>query len=243
MQNPVVSGDSLKLFVKACVEEGIAQGSFEFGKKGGFYNWEGPNIFTDNQNNNFGEEFLYNYVLFYNLNNDNQILFPSFNQFHKNYEILINNSIKNCFSNFDYYNDLGYDVNLEQLTVNAEINETFSLIDVNSEVVYEIGNEVGTIKEFPKVKVPLYLGKMYEFTNYFLNYIESNEEIPYSNSYLDGLCDNYDFNWFDYSFYNDVEDSIVHYIIIKQNYKSFYEQVHNNDEEFLFMFAIKAIYN
>ncbi|MFP4402985.1 MAG: hypothetical protein ACOC3X_00380 [Nanoarchaeota archaeon] len=238
--------DSVENYVHLCIEESIGYSSFYIGKTGGF-NYQVDNFYVVNISHALNSNVLafidnhfyemYNVTYLYNLKTNKRFL-PTIEQLHENYKKKINETLFDCFDDFTYFKNQNYEINLSYLDIHVDIKKKYSLVDIDMLLTYERGDVIRTINDIPTTHVPLKIGKAHAISEYIINsytLLPALGGIIINSGYVNYVYNNYDMEW---RVVKDIDNG-VHYYFIKQNNKGKYELVHNFDEHFLFLLAVK----
>jgi hypothetical protein len=216
------SKESIEVFIKDCIDNSIIESTFYLGKHAGLH--ELPNYHS-----------TYSiYKIVYSYNYPTTILLPNHIQLERNYSKKINNTILECFDNFDYYKSKGYEVELAYLNTSSNIESNYSLVDVDIRVNYKRDKQIDSFTNYPTKKVSLKLGRLHEVADYIINYHKAYHETPIYDDFIEKLI-NEKISWE----YHINKTNKIHYYFITQIEKGEYEKVYNYDENFKFVFAIE----
>jgi hypothetical protein len=225
---PIASKSSVTFdsFVNNCFENSVGEAIFYIGNRGGFNYTPQDSIFFIDRN-------FSNLYHFYKNQNDISFL-PSFFKMKDNLESKILNNLLLCFNNFEDYKIQGYNIEIVKLNIDAVIETEYLIVVPDIIINYQRNNEFNSVRNIPNINVPLKLGKMHEVAEHIINYYHNQKSIPIYSNYMESLVDSHIF----WNYYIDSSNKI-HYYILKQENKGLYEQVHNYDEHFKFLFAIE----
>ncbi|MFW6242911.1 MAG: hypothetical protein ACOC2W_02020, partial [bacterium] len=152
------------------------------------------------------------------------------------YKILINKNLLNCVDGFNYFKNMGYEVDYKGHEIEININYDYSEVDIFFDLTLKKDNQIKHVNNFPKIHVPLMIGRANELANHFIDFIYDNPTLTPQSSPMMSIHDSY----LDIDGVNIVSLGVNTYWF-EQKTKGEYEQLYNENKKFMYKFA--ALHN